>query len=70
MLFVWWTFSSAAIVFGQAAAGFSDPASSPLGRDESRTSVLTAVNVQSKLERREVNFGLKYACEHHYVDRM
>lgn len=70
MLPVLCAFLSAVIIFGQTAAGLLlSPSSIPFKRDDSQTSVLMAVTVQSELERREVNFAPKHTCEHHYVDR-
>jgi hypothetical protein len=70
MLFVKCALLLAAIFFGQTAAGLFDPSSMLHKRDDFHTSSLTAVNVQSELERREVSFDPRHTCEHHYVDRM
>lgn len=41
-----------------------------LGRVDSGIQVLTAITIRSELERRDVDFKLKYTLDHHYADRI
>jgi hypothetical protein len=70
MLFLFCTLLAATILFRQSFAGDLDPLSTPFNRDGSQTRVLTAITVQSELERRQINFAPKHTLEHHYADRI
>jgi hypothetical protein len=71
MLFLLCTVLVASFLFGRTAVQALDSSSTPLERrDDSNIQILTAINIRSELERRDVDFTPKYTWEHHYADRI